>query len=88
MAPGEEHTARPEQEIIEAEIIGARIIEPKIVDGRIVDGRIVGGRIVLGEEPQEKARRVRSIDREMLRGEMVALAGLAMVIFVMLLWVS
>jgi hypothetical protein len=84
----EERTAQPEHAVIEAEIIGARIIEPKIVDGRIVDGRIVGGRVVLGEDPQEKARRVRHVDREMLRGEMVALAGLAMVIFVMLLWVS
>jgi hypothetical protein len=88
MAVVEERTAQPEQEVIEAEIIGARIIEPKIVDGRIVGGRIVGGRVVTGEHPREKARRVRHIDREILRGEMVALAGLAMVIFVMLLWVS
>jgi hypothetical protein len=58
------------------------------VDVRIVDGRIVGGRVVVGEHPRETAHRLRHIDRETLRGEMVALAGLAMVIFVMLLWVS
>ena len=88
MALVEERTAEPEHEVIEAEILGARIIKPKIVDGRIVDGRIVGGRVVVGEHPREKAHRLRHIDLENLRGEMVAVFGLAMVIFVMLLWLS
>jgi len=88
MALVEERVAEREQEIIEAEIVGARIVEPKIVDGQIVDGRIVGGRVVAAEPPGEKAHRLRHAHLENVRGEMVAVLGLALVIFVMLLWVS
>jgi hypothetical protein len=88
MALVDERIAEPEQEIVEAEIIGARIVEPKIVDGRIVDGRIVGGRVVTGGHTPEKAHRLRHAHLENVRGEMVAVFGLALVIFVMLLWVS